>query len=117
MKKLLFILSFFICFSSHINAECNSVVNLRHQPKGGTHVGNGKAPVRPWVIDLTAHVITMQATPCDYTLSLYDDGCDVAYTVFVPAGTTWVTLPATLSGDFELRFEADGYCHFGLIRL
>ena len=49
-------------------------------------------------IDLDDNVITMEATPCDYTLSLYDEDEDLVYSVFVPAGTTQVVLPTTLSG-------------------
>ena len=90
---------------------------MTYKPTGSTHAGSTKSPVRPWFIDLTDRVITMQATPCDYTLTLYDDSGNVAYSVYVPAGTTQVTLPATLTGDFELRFEADGYYYFGFVNL
>ena len=79
--------------------------------------GNVKTPVRPWIIDVTNNVITMSATPCDYTLYLYDEDGEVAYSVFVPAGTTQVILPTTLSGDFELRFETDTYYYYGYISL
>jgi hypothetical protein len=59
----------------------------------------------------------MEATPCDYTLNLYDEDEDVVYSVFVPAGTTQVILPTTLSGNFELRFETDTYYYYGFIYL
>ena len=77
----------------------------------------GKTPIRPWYIDVTNNIITMSATPCDYTLYLYDEDGEVAYSVFVPAGTTQVILPTTLSGDFELRFETDTYYYYGYISL
>ena len=59
----------------------------------------------------------MKSTPGDYTLNLYDEDGEVVYTVFVPAGTTQVILPATLSGDFELRFETSTYFYYGYISL
>ena len=59
----------------------------------------------------------MKSTPCDYTLNLYDEDGEVVYTVFVPAGTTQVILPTTLSGDFELRFETATYYYYGYISL
>ena len=59
----------------------------------------------------------MEATPCDYTLNLYDENEDLVYSVFVPAGTTQVVLPTTLSGSFELRFETDTYYYYGFIYL
>ena len=66
---------------------------------------------------MTNNVITMEATPCDYTLSLYDEDEDVVYSVFVPAGTTQLVLPTTLSGSFELRFETETYYYYGFIYL
>ncbi len=59
--------------------------------------------MRPWIIDVSNNIISMEATPCDYTLSLYDEDEAVVYSVFVPAGTTQVVLPTTLSGGLFLR--------------
>jgi len=117
MKKILLCLSMLFCFSIYSKAECCGAVGLNHHPKGGTHAGGAKAPVLPWFIDLTDNIITMSATPCDYTLSLYDEDNEVVYSVFVPAGTTQVVLPSTLSGSFELRFETDTYYYYGYIDL
>ena len=39
------------CFSIYSKAECCGAVGLNHHPKGGTHAGGAKAPVRPWYID------------------------------------------------------------------
>ena len=92
-------------------------VGLGYEDHSSTVPHGNKAPIRPWYIDLTDNVITMSATPCDYTLSLYDEDGEVAYSVFVPAGTTQVVLPSTLSGSFELRFETDTYYYYGYIEL
>ena len=92
-------------------------ITLERKPNTSTHQGGNKGPILPWVIDLTSNTITMSATPCDYTLCLYDEDGEVAYSVFVPAGTTQVILPTTLSGDFELRFETDTYYYYGYISL
>lgn len=81
------------------------------------HVGGSKSPESPMFIDLDDNVISMEATPCDYTLNLYDEDEAVVYSVFVPAGTTQVILPTTLSGSFELRFETDTYYYYGFIYL
>ena len=112
MRSLIALLVFIL---SGLNCHADSVELHGKPPEtmGKEH----RAPMRPWFIDLTDCVITMPATPCDYTLALYDADGDVAYTVFVPAGTTQVALPATLSGDFELRFETDGYYYFGFVNL
>jgi len=79
--------------------------------------GHPKSPIEPWYIDQNGYVLTMSATPCDYTLTLYDENDVLVYSVFVPAGTTQVVLPATLSGIFEIRFETATYYYFGYISL
>lgn len=117
MKKLLFCFSMLFCLSNVVNAECNGNVIMTHQIKGTSHSGYPKSPILTWYIDITGHVITMTETPCDYTLCLYDEDGVVVYSVFVPAGTTQVVLPNTLSGDYELRFETDTYYYYGFIHL
>jgi len=104
------------CLSTFAYAG-NDPVPLNYHPIGSSHEGSGKAPAAPWYINQDGYVLTMSATPCDYTLSLYDENDYLVYSVFVPAGTTQIVLPATLSGDFELRFETDTYYYYGYIDL
>ena len=116
MKKVLFVMfSMLLGGASFLPATEVPMVK-----SSGDHLPTipdyGKTPIRPWYIDVTNNIITMSATPCDYTLNLYDEDGEVVYTVFVPVGTTQVILPATLSGDFELRFETSTY-YYGYISL
>lgn len=117
MKKIYLVLIGILLMGGVITSSAERI-DLRGKidPTGST-TGHTKAPVRPWYIDLTDNVITMSATPCEYTLSLYNEDGEVAYSVFVPAGTTQVVLPSTLSGSFELRFETDTYYYYGYIEL
>lgn len=82
-----------------------------------TMPGGNKGPVLPWYITQDGNVLTMSATPCNYTLTLYDEDDELVYSTFLPAGTTLIVLPATLSGTFEIRFEADTYYYYGYINL
>lgn len=79
--------------------------------------GNTLAPPRPWYITQDDYTLTMPAFEGDFTLELLDEDGVVVYSVYVPAGTTQVVLPATLSGDFELRLVADTYYYRGYISL
>ena len=115
MKKLLFCISMLFCLSTI--AIAGNEVPMNHHPLGSTHGGNGKAPAAPWYITQDGNVLTMSATPCDYVLTLYDENDVLVYSVFVPAGTTQVVLPATLSGNFEIRFETATYYYYGYISL
>lgn len=121
MRKLFIILASTAFWVLQMQANCNSVcgdkIPMGYTIKGSTHGGSTKDPVELWYIGLEGNVITMSATPCNYTLILYDEDGDVAYSVFVPAGTTQVVLPSTLSGSFELRFETETYYYYGYISL
>ena len=118
MKKISLVLIGILLMGGVItsSAERIDLLGNKVDPTGST-TGHTKSPILPWSIDLTDHVITMSATPCDYTLNLYDEDGEVVYSVYVPAGTTQVVLPSTLSGSFELRFETDTYYYYGYIDL
>ena len=75
------------------------------------------APARPWYITQDDYTLSMPAFEDDFTLELLDEDDVVVYSVYVPAGTTQIVLPSTLSGDFELRLEADTYYYRGYISL
>ena len=77
--------------------------------KGGIGGGSTLAPPRPWYITQDDYVLTLPAFEDDYILELHDENDVVVYTDYVPAGTTQIVLPSTLSGDFELRLVADTY--------
>lgn len=65
--------------------------------------GSTKMPPRPWYIMQDDYVLTLPAFDYDYTLVLFDEEGVVVFSADYSAGTTTVTLPSTLSGEFELR--------------
>ena len=79
--------------------------------------GNTLAPVRPWYITQNDYVLTLPGFEDDYILELRDEDDVVVYTDDVPAGTTQIVLPSTLSGDFEIRLVGDTYYYRGYISL
>ena len=116
MKQLFICISMLFCLSTFAYAG-DDPVQMTYQPNGSTHTGNPKTPAAPWYIYQDGYVLTMLATPCDYTISLYDEDDELVYSTFIPAGTTLIVLPATLFGDFELRFETVTYYYYGGITL
>lgn len=84
---------------------------------GPASSGPTYAPPHPWYITQDDYVLTFTAFEEDYTLELRDENDVVVYTDYVPAGTTQVFLPSTLSGDFELRLVADTYYYIGYFSL
>ncbi len=90
MKRTFIILM--VLLGGVINLQAKPVA-LTYEDHSTTAPGSPKTPIRPWYVDFTNNVISMEATPCDYTLNLYDENEDLVYSVFVPAGTTQVVLP------------------------
>lgn len=84
---------------------------------GASSDGPTYAPPRPWYITQNDFSLTLPALADDYTLELRNEEDVVVYTTFVPAGTTLIVLPSTLSGDFELRLVGDTYYYRGYITL
>ena len=81
------------------------------------HGGIPKAPVQVPSVSLDGHTLYF-FTPCDgCTLNLVDENDVVVYTIVIPAGTTSLVLPATLSGNFELQIIRGNYCFWGEIML
>ena len=62
-----------------------------------------KSPVCVPTVYQSGNVLTF-GTSCDgCLLQLVDEEYDVVYSIVIPAGTTTLVLPATLSGTFELQ--------------
>ena len=79
-----------------------------------------KSPILVPGLDLTNGILTFtDGNYSNCTLTLLDDDGDVVYSTIVPAGTSTVTLPATLTGDYELRLYPGGtaYYFYGRIEL
>lgn len=115
-KKLLLILA--LCFTMYkgfaviTGGDHISLTVMWQDPTKG-HNPVPKAPPRPIFISLEDNILTLPGSSVDYTLQLRNDDGQVVYTIFLPAGTTQVTLPSTLSGDFEIRLVTDTYYYLG----
>jgi hypothetical protein len=83
-------------------------------PKNGND-GQQKSPQQGLIVSIDDYILTIPAFEDDFILELLDEDGVVVYSVYVPAGTTQVVLPSTLSGDFELRLVEDTYYYRGYI--
>jgi len=117
MRKVLLILAFIMGGASFTMALAGHQIPMQIIKETGVGNGSTLAPPRPWYITQDDYVLTLPAFEEDYTLELRDENDVVVYTDYVPAGTTQVVLPSTLSGDFELRLVADTYYYIGYFSL
>ena len=76
--------------------------------------GNGeesRSPMQPPHVFIDGHTLYTQYVPFDATLEILDGSGSVVFTTFVAAYTPSVTLPSTLSGDYQIRL-IEGYWYF-----
>ena len=117
MIKKLFLVIAFLGVGLFTPLMAQEEISMQVILKGASGSGPTYAPPRPWDITQDGYVLTMPAFEDDYILELRDENDVVVYTDYVPAGTTQIVLPSTLSGDFELRLVADTYYYRGYINL
>lgn len=112
MKKL--ILSAILC-------ACSASIVLSQEPPANwqsvtfrvwkpTNNGNPfpKAPASTPEVYQDGHVLYFANVSTDQTLVLIDEYGTEAYSAFVASSVTTVTLPLTLSGEYELRLIPTG---------
>jgi hypothetical protein len=117
MRKLLLILALIMGGASFTMALAGHQIPMQIIKETGVGNGSTLAPPRPWYMIQDGFTLTMPAFEDDFTLELLDEDGVVVYSAYVPAGTTQIVLPSTLSGDFELRLVADTYYYRGYISL
>jgi len=111
-QKLLFLAlcSIFLC--GQINADPIDVLVGIIDDKPLSSIPT-KGPLLVPNLDISDCELTFLDGNSDvYTLFLLDEDGVVVWQTVVPAGTNTVVLPATLTGDFELRLYPDGTAYF-----
>ena len=126
MKKKIFILIMGIvglCAFSYANGSSEQSVRqeLNLEVRWGDLVPGGnpvpRTPILIPEVSIDGHTLYFD-TPCDgYTLRILSSDNTVEYTTVIPTGATSLVLPATLSGNFEIRFETATYYYYGYISL
>ena len=119
MRKVLLLLTLLVggVFFEKAIAQTPQDITLEIIDKSVIGGGSTKTPVQPLVITHNGNVLTFLAQSVDYELQLLDENGLVVYSLFVPAGTTYVVLPTWLIGCFEIRFVAATYYYYGFIEL
>ena len=104
MKKI-YLIALFVLGGAFLPKTILASQNVPMQiiKEGPVGQNNPLAPPRPWYIIQDDYVLTLPSFEDDYTLELRDATDTVVYSTYLPAGTTQVVLPSTLSGNFELR--------------
>lgn len=76
-----------------------------------------KSPVVPPSIGIDGYTLYIYGGCAGATLQLADQDDAVVYSVEVADSTEEITLPETLSGEYELRVLRSNYCFYATIEL
>ena len=112
-KKRLFCFLMIAAMSfSVVNAISPILLQVEIIDPEATQDNPQRAPIARPSINLDGFTLNFNNVGYDLTLVLLDEDGEEAYTTFVPAGTTAVMLPSTLSGDYELQLLPGGSFYF-----
>lgn len=76
-----------------------------------------RTPMRPPVVYIEDYTLSFVADHPDYVLTIKDEDGDVVYTTTVFSTETQVTLPSTLSGDYQIELTMGNWLFTGWISL
>lgn len=79
--------------------------------------GGHKSPVLAPTVYIDGNVLTFETPSDGCLLQLVDENDDVVYSIIIPAGTTSLVLPSTLSGTYELQIIRDNWLFYADINL
>lgn len=114
MRRTFIIICFMVVCGSNLLALTQiplSVGTSYVDPIPSGH-GPSRTPMSIPNISLDENTLYFYNVDYDLTLVLLDEDGEETYTTFVPAGTTAVVLPSTLSGEYELQLLPGGSFYF-----
>ena len=79
--------------------------------------GYPKSPMRPPVVYIEGYALAFVADHPEYILNIKDEAGEVIFTTIVYSTETQVTLPETLSGDYEIELMMGNWKFSGWIEL
>lgn len=120
MKKLLSILFMLLSANMFSHAACEELVpvelELHWNDPGAGEDPPTKQPV-PWPsIAIDGHTLYFLTAHDEYVVQLLCNGI-VVYSMPAPQTTTLVSIPSSLTGDYELRLLSDGWYFSSVISL
>ena len=79
--------------------------------------GYGKSPIQPPTVYIEDYALSFVTGHPDYILNIKDEDGDTVYATTVYSAQTQVTLPSTLSGNYEIELVMGYWVFTGWINL
>ena len=118
MKKLLLMIFGAFMLSTSLKAMELVPLSVKIEPDDmPLGHGHGKSPMRPPLVYIEDYTLTFSADHPDYLLIIKDEDGEEVYTATVFSTETLVTLPSTLSGNYEIQLQMGNWLFTGWISL
>ena len=116
MKKVVFIMcAMFMC--TIMQAQVKILFTCSHIEDKPIGVQIPKIPMRPPVVYIEDYTLSFVTDHPEYILNIKDEDGEVVYSTTVFSAMTQVTLPSTLSGDYEIELLLDNWKFTGWINM
>ena len=116
MRKFLLILCILLGGPINLHAGDSDEILMEIVKEKEVGGGNTKSQPLPLIVTLEGHTLTMPPSGADYVFQVLSS-YGIEYSVYVPAGTTTINIPASLAGSYEIRLVADTYYYRGYVTL
>lgn len=117
LKNLFLFMALFTAMMLKADPGNGNTIPLRPIKTTPNNSGRPRTPVCVPTIYLDGHTLFFE-TSCDgCTLQLFDEDGNVVYSLVIPTGTTSLTLPATLTGNYEIQIIRGDFTFVGEIEL
>ena len=117
MKKLLISSLFILLMSTNVMSREVVSFTVHYEDNKPIGHGNTRSPIEVPLVYIDDYTLTFAVGHPDYTLIIKDEDGTVAYSTVVYSTETLVTLPSTLSGDYEIQLVMGNWLFTGWISL
>ena len=117
MKNFILLLICATMVSTSVKARDQIPFTVYYNNEQGLGHGHPKSPMRPPVVYIEEYMLSFSADHPEYVLNIKEENGEVVYSTTIFCAMTQVTLPSTLSGDYEIELLMGNWKFKGFINL
>ena len=117
MKKNLLLVLFALFMSTSVMAWSLIPLSVNYDEEQPLTNGHPKTPITAPRVYIDDYTLLFETNHPEYILNIKDENNNVVYSTVVPSTQTQVSLPSTLSGNYEIHLVMGNWLFMGWINL
>ena len=117
MKKNLLLVLFALFMSTSVMAWSLIPLSVNYDEEQPLTNGHPKTPITAPKVYIDDYTLLFETNHPEYILNIKDENNNVVYSTVVPSTQTQVSLPSTLSGNYEIHLVMGNWLFMGWINL